>query len=227
MRILVLSFLLVLLATTVSAQADSLRVRTRKAGADSLRTLEIGVLAGRWYNELDTSPGIEQASLEGDVYGIALRYFSNRFVGFQAEIVREGGGWQQTIDTFAVDYRRELDYLTFQILTQVAPTRGTFRPLIQAGPYVSIPIGEKEFLPPGYEAPPPETLTYFGRPIDFRINYGLVVGGGLYLSLGRIGIQAEGRYLFGLSDLIRPGESQAATSRRVAYGGRLVVWYGF
>lgn len=197
------------------------------AQVDSLTTFELGFGGGQYFNNvnftLNQRAANEYLPYAAPNIGLGLRYFANRAIGFAAELNYNGGGWQETIDSLSLNYERQLSYLEGQIFTQLAIGRKRIRPLIQAGPYLSVPIGDKEIAPAGFVLP--EDDTYFNRPLDFRLNYGLVFGAGLYVKLGPVAIQAEGRFQAGLSDIIKSGTNGVTTSRRQAVGWRIMAWY--
>jgi len=206
-----------------------------KAEVDSLTTFEVGLgfgqsfsnvgfsLSSRAENEYTTRPGID--------LGIGLRYFNRRAAGFIAELNYVEGGWRETLidrdtitfDTITTLYERDIAYVEAQFLTQFAIGRKRIRPFLQAGPYVGIPIRDKEVFPSDFTLP--EDDTYFGRSLGNRINYGLTIGLGLYVALNKIGIQLEGRGRFGLVDLVPNGTNDISSSRRTGLGWRATVWY--
>ena len=192
--------------------------------ADSLTTLEIGLGAGSWSNQVGFTHGVTVENFNGNNFGLALRYFNNKTFGFQAEIGLDQGGWQEIQDSMDLYYRRSIDFLSLQMMTQLAVGQGKFRPLIQAGPYLSIPLADEEFIPETFIIPNLER-TYYQMPYPSRITYGLIFGGGFYYQLGKLAIQAEGRFLAGFSDLYRSGQTQAETSRRRSVGLRVTAWY--
>jgi len=159
--------------------------------------------------------------LRGSEFGVALRYFDKQLVGFQAELSYVEAGWRENIsDSLTSLYERSTSYVELQILTQFSVGKGAVQPMLQAGPYLSFPLTDKETIPNGFvveevDGVPP----VYGLEFPFRPNYGLRVGVGLNIELGRLTIQLDGRYLAGFNDLIRTGDSQAAVSRRQGIGG--------
>ncbi|MEL6273851.1 MAG: porin family protein [Bacteroidota bacterium] len=207
-----------------------------KAQVDSLTTFEVGLSFGQSFSTVDFSlssrPENVYSSRTGVDLGIGLRYFNLRAAGFAAELNYVGGGWQETTieldsitgDTIASNlYARDIAYIEAQILTQFAFGRKLIRPILQAGPYLAIPIRDKEIFPADFTLP--EDDTYFGRSLGNRLNYGLTIGLGLYIALERIGIQLEGRARFGLVDLVPNGTNGISTSRRQGIGWRATAWY--
>ncbi len=205
---------LIFLSGLLGAQADSV----------DYRRLQLGIVGGQQYSEIDFTPNRDVQTLEGRTYGIALRYFDKQLVGFQAELAYESAGWLEELPEGG-QYRRRTDYAELQILTQISVGRGWIQPMLQAGPYLSVPIGEEEVLPTSFDPDTYPANTYYGRELDFRINYGLRAGLGFNLEFGAMTLQLDARYLQGFSNIIKPGSSDAATSIRRAFGGHLGLFY--
>ena len=195
------------------------------AQADTVdyRRLQLGVVGGQQYSEVDFTPNRDVNTVEGRSYGVALRYFDRQLVGFQAEIAYEEAGWQE--DLPGGTYVRRTDYLDVQILTQFSIGRGWFQPMLQAGPYVSFPLVTEQQLPVDFNPEDYPTNTYYGQEIDFRVNYGLRAGLGFNLEFGPVSLQIDGRYLQGFSNLIKPGSSDTSTNIRRGFGGHFGLFY--
>ena len=206
--------------TPAPATAPTLQVRDTFPSR-----LGVGVTGGYLRHGVDFTPNAEVETLGGNFYGLALRYFDNPLVGFQAELSYVNAGWEEEIADSLDLYRRETQYVELLILTQFSPGRGAVQPLLQAGPYLSVPVGDTDFVPTGYTPRREPVNEYYGRELPFRLNYGLQAGVGLNLLLGPVTIQLDGRYLLGFNDLIRTRESQAVTSRREGIGGHVALFY--
>lgn len=203
------------------------------AQVDSLTTFQIGVGGGQYFSSVNFTFQPRRTvtnfvPLPTTHFGAGIRYFNRRSAGFVAEINYTGGGWREEFfgivgsDTIVENYQRELSYLELQVLTQVAIGRKRVRPFFQAGPYLAIPISEKETLPTIAEVPDDY---YFDKEIDSRFNYGILVGLGVYIDLNKVALQLGGRYLAGVRDILKPGQDGVSTSRRQAVGWRVTVWY--
>ena len=214
-----LCILLYLLAGTQvlrAQQRDSTTVAPR---------LQLGVVGGWMAHEVDFTPNVTEQTLPGRSYGLAVRYFDKQLVGFQAEVSYVEAGWREDYGPDTTVYERQTRYAELQLLTQFSVGRGVVQPMLQLGPYVSVPLSEDEVLPPDFDAEAELPNTYRGRELPFRINYGLRVGVGLNLELGPVTVQLEGRYLQGFSNLLKPGQSQAATSIRRGFGGQAGLFF--
>ncbi len=97
--------------------------------------------------------------------------------------------------------------------------------MIQGGPYLSFPLQDKESIPTEYVAPVTTQPLYYEFELPFRVNYGVQIGAGFNLELGPLTIQADGRFLIGLTDLHKTGTTIASTRRRKGLGGHIGVFY--
>ncbi len=196
-------------------------------------SLQLGLAIGQSYNQIDFSFNNRRANpadlLLGQNYGLGLRYFNTKVAGFLAELNINQGGWAETLtqingtDTLQGSYQRSVRYGELQLLSQFAFGQRLFRPFLQLGPYFGLPIADREQIEAGLVLPTNDT--YFGEPLPNRFNYGLSGGAGLYLQVGSLGIQLEGRFQAAFRDSFRPGDAGISTSRRQAYGWRASIWY--
>ena len=224
MTIRLLIFLALLAPITSFAQAPD--------STTTINRLQFGLVGGGMDYEVDFTPGASIEPLAGTSFGVGLRYFDNKLVGFQAEFSYTNAGWRENInpdysstDEFSSLYERKTPYAELLILTQLSIGNGVVQPMLQAGPYLSFPIGETESIPAEYVAPETNVPLYYDLDLPFRVNYGAQVGVGLNIELGPLTIQAEGRYLVGFSDLIRTGTTIASSSRRQGLGWHLGAFW--
>ena len=195
------------------------------SSAAPVARLQIGVVGGQMAHEVDFTPAVTVQTLPRNHYGIALRYFDKQLVGFQAEVSYVEAGWEERYGVDSTVYQRRTEYAELQLLTQFSVGRGVIQPLLQFGPFLSVPLGEEEILPADFAPEDEPANSYRSRELPFRVNYGLRAGLGLNVEVGPVTLQLEGRYLQGFSNLLRPGESQAATSIRQGYGGQVGLFY--
>lgn len=191
-----------------------------------IKRFQLGGGFGIMQHDVDFTPSANTETVSGQRYNVALRYFDNKIVGFQAEVSLTNAGWQETIDTlFATNYERKIQFAEVLILTQLSIGNGAIQPMLQVGPYLSIPLSESESIPTEFDVPDTNPRQYYGLELPSRLNYGGIVGAGLNLELGPLTIQLEGRYLIGFSDLFKTGDTVASTSRRLGLGGQVGVFW--
>ncbi len=200
--------------------------QTASDSTETYHRLQFGLAFGSMNHEVNFTPSATVEPFSGENYGVGLRYFDNKLVGFQAELSLSQAGWRENIDTsYATLYERRFSYAELLILTQLSLGNGTVQPLLQAGPYLSFPLSDAFDLPPGYVAPERTLPNYYEADFPFRINYGVQIGAGLNVELGPLTIQAEGRFLAGFSDLLKTGTTVASTSRRQGLGWHVGVFW--
>lgn len=191
-----------------------------------IKRFQLGGGFGMMQHDVSFTPSVNTDKLNGERYNLSLRYFDNKLVGFQAEVSLTNAGWRETIDTlFASDYERKITFAEVLILTQLSIGNGVVQPMLQAGPYLSIPLSESESIPAEFEIPDSNPPAYYGQKFPSRLNYGAIIGLGLNLELGPITVQLEGRYLVGFSDLFKTGTTAVSTSRREGLGGQVGVFW--
>lgn len=187
---------------------------------------QLGVVAGYMQHEIDFTPSVNGMAFPGNNFGVGLRYFDNHLVGFQAELSFSNAGWREELDpSFSSLYERKTSYAELLILSQLSVGKGAIQPMLQAGPYVSLPLSESISVPTEYNSPETALPQPYLLDLPFRVNYGVQIGAGLNIELGPLTIQADGRYLLGFSDLIKTGTTTVSTSRRKGLGGHLGVFY--
>lgn len=206
------------LAGSLAAQAptDSTKVRRNEP-----RRLDIGLQFGQSWSEVDFRPGRLQNLLVGNSLELSLRYYEQNATGFQATLGYAQSGWSEPTDTSGNAYVRQLDFISLHLFTQVLPLRGAVRPMLLGGPYLSVPVADKETIPPGVT---PVAESYVGERLGFRINYGVSLGVGLAINLSRVALQLDGRYQIGMNDLIPSGEFSVSSSRRLGWLARAGVY---
>ena len=209
-------WLLLCSGLAAQAPADSTAVRRSEP-----RRLDVGLQVGQSWNEVDFRPGRLQNLLVGNSLELSLRYYEQNLTGFQATLGYAQGGWSEPTDASGNAYVRRLDFVSLHILTQVLPLRGAVRPMLLGGPYLSVPVADRETIPPGVV---PAEDSYVGQSLPFRINYGVSLGAGLAVNFSRVALQVDGRYQIGMSDLIPSGEFNTSTSRRIAWLARAGVY---
>lgn len=196
--------------------------------SDTISRLQFGIGFGVMDHEVEFTPIRNVVALRGSSYTLNLRYFDTNLVGFQAELGYSQAGWEQELeDSLAANYVRSADFVELLILTQFSIGKGFFQPMLQAGPYLSVPIGSEEAIPPEYVDPDGSLPDVIGTDLPGRLNYGAQIGVGFNVEIGPLTIQAEGRYLVGFSDLFKNGTTSAATSRRQGIGAKLGLFSAF
>ena len=162
--------------------------------------------------------------------GITARYISMKHFGVQLEVNLMQGGWSEKFkvgdevrgeDFSGVEISRRLDYIEIPLLAHIYFGEKT-RFFVNLGPK----LGILAFYGDLKDNMSPEQIAVFS-PNDPRIydkgynrfDYGLSVGGGLDLQIGRLHTIVEGRYTFGFGDVYSNSKSdiyQRSNNQNVA-----------
>jgi len=147
--------------------------------------------------------------------GVALRYLSEKNLGFIVELNYSQQGWIQDFKEednpqyqgLGFEHSHKLDYFEMPILTHIY-FGNKFRFVINLGPKIGYLISDSEsmskslenYLSSGSADVDMVTHQYY-RKAERKIDYGLVGGLGLELRTGIGSFVLEGRYAFGLGDI--------------------------
>ncbi len=128
-------------------------------------------------------------------------------LGLQPIEVSDGfGGWVPIGD---LHVRYDADYLQFPVLLRITSPRGAIRPLVLAGPTLSIKTGQRWWVHEkgwSHEGIAEDTFR--------RFDWGVTGGAGLEADT-RLGTwSVEGRYTQGMMDIMRPGSTGGAVKNR-------------
>ncbi|NDV78619.1 porin family protein [Dysgonomonas sp. 511] len=149
--------------------------------------------------------------------GLALRYLSEKNLGFIVELNYSQQGWEQDFskepEQSQYAHTHKLSYLELPVLTHIYFGR-KLRFVFNLGPKLSYLISESEemnkelsdYLSSGNMGPGFVTHQYY-RNADRKIDYGLMGGLGLELRTGIGNFMLEGRYTFGLGDIYSNSKS--------------------
>lgn len=145
--------------------------------------------------------------------GVAVRYISEKNLGFIAEINYSQQGWEQnfskdnSLREMGLKHSHQLDYIEMPILTHIYFGR-KLRFIINLGPKVGYLISQKEelndalinYLSSGNVDGSMVTHQYY-RKTDRNFDYGLMGGMGMEYQTKIGSFSLEGRYYFGLADI--------------------------
>lgn len=208
MKHIVLFVILSLVSTSASAQVGVQR-----------HDFSLGVNAGVALNKVAFTPKINQTFYMAPLYGITMRYTSERYYGmwcaFQAEVNFAGMGWKENIhsnknEKLPDTYQRDLKYFQVPILANLGfgkIDRG-FKGYIVAGPQIGYLVGDKEVKSDTWTTHtngiPDRTnnvIAQYGLKVENKFEYGITAGAGCEVSTSIGHFLLEGRYYMGLSNL--------------------------
>ena len=121
--------------------------------------------------------------------GAVFRYSGEKYVGLQIEANFCQRGWAKH-----GEFSRTLNYVQIPLLTHVFFGKKWFRFFVNAGPEIAFLINEKNDS--GFDSP------FVTEKIKNRFDYGFTLGGGFEFHTKAGIYQVEGRYEFGLGDVL-------------------------
>jgi len=185
----------------------------------------IGVGFGPTFSSVDFQTGnsaekIKTKSSQQYAGGLAIRYLSEKNLGFILELNYSQLGWEQDFtdkdnpDRYAgFSHVHKLNYLEIPALTHIY-FGNKVRFIFNLGPKLSFLLSDSEtmssklsdYLASGQAAENFVTHQYY-REAERRIDYGLMGGMGIELRTGIGSFMLEGRYTFGLADIYSNSKS--------------------
>jgi len=209
---LIAIFFLMALPLLVNAQKDEF-----KPG------WEVGIGFGPTFSSMDFQSFMPNAwtkintkSLQQYAGGVAVRYISEKNLGFIVELNYSQQGWQQDfvskdnpLANMGFEHIHKLNYLEMPILTHIY-FGNKVRFVVNLGPKISYLLNDSEsinqslsdYLSSGNADGGFETYQYY-RLADRKIDYGLMGGMGLEFRTGIGNFLLEGRYTFSLGDIYK------------------------
>lgn len=168
--------------------------------------LELGVRGGLLTTTRDFKPTRKQTSISSaNNYGLVVTFFGQKYLGVQAEASLTERGCKYLQGDSA--YKLTQQAVEVPIMAQARITYHGVSLLLNAGPYVGYVLKQTEELT--YNGTTTTTDVKFIKTYDRRFQYGLALGPGLNVALGRIALQAEVRYYMGYAHLYNPSASGA------------------
>lgn len=186
----------------------------------------IGVGFGPTISSLSIIPTKQSLSLKSNSIpqfhgGVSVRYISERYLGFIAELNFSQQGWEQNFENLTnvsvaneFVYKQKLNYIELPLLTHIYFGNKRFRGFVNLGPKVGYMLSEttemsetlKSWLVGDFSSEPtPDptkyTLAHYNKKADKKFDYGLMGGLGVELRTGIGNFSLEGRYYMGLADI--------------------------
>jgi hypothetical protein len=134
------------------------------------------------------------------------------FVSVQPEVLytRMGAKYADEVEDFRLEYR--FDYVQVPVLLKfnIVPA-GPIRPFLYGGGYGAYLLKAEGFMQMGEESETADIIEDLQR-----YDYGVVGGGGLAFKLPGISLSVEGRYNYGLANIIKePGDGESMKNRSI------------
>ena len=220
-----LTFLILLIALSISIFAQR---------PDRFRNdFYVGLSGGMHASQVDFRPLILQTYRIGVNGGIAAKFISsqnesgNILAGIIGELNFSQRGWTEEFDyerfpDFA--YSRALNYIDLPFMTHVNVGRGNVRFIFNAGPQISFLLSDNATMSraladhiAGSDRPSHLWARYDSFEHLKRFDYGIIGGMGLQIRTPIGHFDLEGRYFFGLGDVLESRRGRNAVFSRSAH----------
>lgn len=168
--------------------------------------------------------------------GLAIRYISEKNLGFILEVNYSQQGWEEDFKTEEVKdkqffHSHQLNYLEVPFLTHIY-FGNKVRFVFNLGPKLSYLLSEneemndalKQYLANGEANSYTVTHQYF-RKADRKIDYAIMAGLGIELRTGIGNFMLEGRYTFGLGDIYNNSKADYFTRSANRVIGAKLTYY--
>lgn len=192
----------------------------------------LGAHGGVNMSKVIFTPSVTQGFQIGGNAGFNLRYVEENHFGFIVEANWQQRGWSEDFDDLPYNYSRTVNYLQIPILAHIYfGRRGKF--FINAGPSVSLMVGESTSSNFDYKnvSGNPDfnnRISYqLDMPVHQKMDYGIEGGIGGELSINpKNSIYLEGRFYYGLGDMLKSGRTEPIRgSNSMSISFSVGYWY--
>lgn len=179
------------------------------------RELYLGFGGGALMSSVDFMPSVLQKNNIGIHAGVSAKYITEKHLGLLLELNYAQRGWMEEFeDNPDFAYNRTLNYIEVPFMTHVY-FGNKVRFVFNAGPQIGFLIGNsatmsdvlKQYVDDMKESTDIKVGVQYGDKLK-KFDYGLIGGGGLELKTPAGNFQLEGRYYFGLGDILENRKSK-------------------
>ena len=138
----------------------------------------LGFRGGIVFSRVKFKPNVDQNFYTGNSGGLVLRMISEPHVGIQMEFNYLQKGWEEKPLTGSTQsYVHRLNYLEIPVMTHANLGSKKYRFTLNIGPSIAFLLSDSQGMIPSEPGiPSPSPITYWGMPIDTRVDF-LFVGG--------------------------------------------------
>ncbi len=202
------------------------------AQAHYVSKVSLGAKGGVTLSKMSFSPGVKQKLVQGNTFGVTMKYWEERNFGFIAEINYEQRGWSENFEDAPFNFERRLDYIQIPILTSVFFGNRHTKCFFNAGPEIGVLIGTS------YKAnfdvhdianipdfPGNRMTAQMSMEPENKIDYGISGGVGCEFALKRRNIiNLEARYYFGIGNIFHDARTDIFSASR---GMSIMITLGY
>jgi len=194
----------------------------------------LGGKAGATFSNMQFSPHVKQALVQGVTAGLTARYTEENIFGLVGELCVAQRGWKEGFEKDEGQwlYERTLTYITLPVLCHIYFGTDRVKGFVNLGPSVSYMLSSGIRSDFDYANPnmgPDSPFRYreteqMTLPVKNRMDYGILGGAGVeFVFARRHSLMLEGRYYFGLGSIFSskkrdPFSASRCTSIEVSLG---------
>jgi hypothetical protein len=198
--------------------ASGLSVLSSSAQTHYSSNVSVGVKGGVDLSRVSFTPSVKQGFAMGGNAGVTFRYIEGEKAA-SPEIKRKRkyhAGWKEDFEEYPFEYSRTLNYVQIPFLAHIYfGRRGRF--FFNAGPEIGFMIGESTKANFDYsnissvpDFPSSLRTTYqYEMAAENKVDFGISAGlGGEFSINKRNSIYIEGRFYYGLGNVLRSGRTE-------------------
>ena len=182
--------------------------------------ISVGAKGGMDFSKVFFSPSVKQKMISGTNFGFTFRYVEETHFGIIGELNFEQRGWEENFETAPYSYKRTLNYLQIPVLAHIYFGSERARFFFNAGPEIGFLLGEstKSNFDVDNVASLPSFPKYrkteqLSMKADNKVDFGISAGLGVDVSINRRhSIYIEGRFYYGLGNVLKSGRTEAFNS---------------
>ncbi len=194
----------------------------------------LGGGAGATFSNMQFSPHVKQALVQGVTAGLTARYTEENIFGLVGELCVAQRGWKEGFEKDEGQwlYERTLTYITLPVLCHIYFGTDRVKGFVNLGPSVSYMLSSgirSDFDYANPDMGPDSPFRYreteqMTLPVKNRMDYGILGGAGVeFVFARRHSLMLEGRYYFGLGSIFSskkrdPFSASRCTSIEVSLG---------
>lgn len=187
---------------------------TAQAQTHYSSNVSLGVKGGVDLSRITFTPSVKQNFLLGYNGGVTFRYIEENHFGLIAEVDFEQRGWDENFEEYPYKYSRTLNYVQIPFLAHIYfGRRGRF--FFNAGPEIGFLLGESSSFNfdinnvQAIKDFPLRTTYQYQMAAENKVDFGISAGlGGEFSVNKRNSIYVEGRFYYGLGNVLKSGRAE-------------------
>lgn len=183
--------------------------------------LFVGAKGGIGFSRVAFHPSVRQKMPIGAHAGFTVRYIEENHFGIIGELNFVQRGWEENFEEDPFSYRRTLNYIELPVLAHIyfGSSRAHF--FFNAGPQIGLMVGESTSSNFDYRNPESvpgfplkdRQIAQYNLKGQKKLDFGITAGiGGEFFINSRNSITLEGRFYYGLGNVVKTGRTETFSS---------------